>query len=171
MFHGLWQMWYFRCSIDIKFDESLILPRWSDGTILGRDHFLPKNSMELEDWCLISKKCPEHWVGDRTSWLCFNLGLTTWLVLSSVGELDFTASALTWTTRGPHSSLLWVTKCLCALHTPAREDRRSFLDDNGRSTVQDEGRLCDVTTTRVRAVFLCQFLWWSLSEEEENILQ
>ncbi|KAL6035218.1 hypothetical protein STEG23_017335 [Scotinomys teguina] len=45
--------------------------------------------------------------------------------------------------------------CLCAPLTPASEDGRSFLDDDGCSTVQDEGRrVCDIAATRVyKSVF------------------
>lgn len=134
--------------------------RWSEGSIVGKDQFLHESSMGLGVLCLISKTCPEHGVGDRTQmhWFCFHLWVTACMVLSSAGELDFiAASALACATRGPHSSLLWATKCLCVSHTPVREEGRSFLDDNGRSTVQDEGRVCDITTKRVRVAFLHQF--------------
>lgn len=42
------------------------------------------------------------------------------------------------------------TKCLCAPHLPVGEEGRSFLDDDGHLTGQDEGRVCDINTTRVR---------------------
>lgn len=136
--------------------------QWSGSSITGKNQFLHGSSMELEGLHLRSKTCPEHWAGDQMAWFCFHFGVTAWLMLSSAGGLDFTASALACTTGGPQASLLWVAQCLCAPQTPAREEGRRFSDDNGRSTVQDEGRVCDIATTRVRAAFLHQFLWRSV---------
>lgn len=45
-------------------------------------------------------------------------------------------------------------KCLCAPHIPVKEEEQNFLDDDGYSTGQDEGRVCDINTTRVRAASL-----------------
>lgn len=59
--------------------------------------------------------------------------------------------ALAPSTRKQDSSLLVATKCLCVPHTPVREEGWSFLDDDGCSAGQDEGRECTIDTTRVRA--------------------
>lgn len=63
---------------------------------------------------------------------------------------------------------LLATKCPCGPHIPAGAERRSFLDDDGRSAEQDDGRVCYINTTRVR-VPLWHFLWHHhLSKEGEN---
>lgn len=62
--------------------------------------------------------------------------------------------ALAHSTRKQDSPLLLATKCLCVPHTAGREEGRSFLDDDGHSTGQDEGRECAIDTTRVRVTDL-----------------
>lgn len=74
-------------------------------------------------------------------------------MVSSAGESGFLAAAL-------HNRILLffvATQCLCAPHIPVGEEGRSFLDDDGHPTGQDEGRVCDINTTRVRVP-----LWYGI---------
>ena len=56
----------------------------------------------------------------------------------------------------PENRILFflAAKCLCIPHFPVRGEGWSFLDDDGYSAGQDEGRVCDINTTRVRAACL-----------------